>query len=149
MIYFNSRYLSEKLNVNLAKWKRWSREFLPPDPLGGLQSGYARQFNHREAFKIYLGGILVSMLRFSIPETRKILQHLDQTLEKQGVYTLNPKSSPSSARDRWLLIYIMPEGRIECEIGTETNINFNSNAHFGRMLNLSGVYNYFLDKLDD
>lgn len=75
--YYLNKDLSQKLSVPLAKWKRWSREFLPPDPLGGYRSGYARQYSLREAFRVYLGGHLVSDLRFTIPEARTILDNLD------------------------------------------------------------------------
>lgn len=72
------------MDINLAKWKRWSREFLPPDPLGGLQSGYARQYNPNQAFVVYLGGILVSTLKYSIPEAKKILEDLDDWMAGSG-----------------------------------------------------------------
>ena len=65
--FFTNRELSDKLGIKLAKWKRWSREFLPPDPLGGMQSGYARQYNPDQAFTVFLGGHLVADLKFSIP----------------------------------------------------------------------------------
>ena len=48
--FYTNRELSEKLSIGLSKWKRWSREFLPPDPLGGLQSGYARQYTQDPEF---------------------------------------------------------------------------------------------------
>ncbi len=82
--YFTNRELSQKLEIKLAKWKRWSREFLPPDPLGGLQSGYARHYHPDEAFRVYLGGCLVADLKFSIPEAKRILSDLETWLEKQG-----------------------------------------------------------------
>ena len=82
--YFTNRELSQKLEIKLAKWKRWSREFLPPDPLGGLQSGYARHYHPDEAFSVYLGGCLVAGLKFSIPEAKRILSDLETWLEKQG-----------------------------------------------------------------
>ena len=50
--FYTNKELSRTFSINLAKWKRWSREFLPPDPLGGLQSGYARQYNLDEAFML-------------------------------------------------------------------------------------------------
>ena len=56
---YTNRELSEKLGINLAKWKRWSREFLPPDPLGGMQSGFARQYYFSDVFTVRLGGHLV------------------------------------------------------------------------------------------
>ena len=84
--FFTNRELSQIFSVNLAKWKRWSREFLPPDPLGGLQSGYARQYNLDEAFTVFLGGHLVGDLKFTIPESRQILHDLEQWLLDHEFY---------------------------------------------------------------
>ena len=89
--FFTNREISEKLELNLARWKRWSREFIPPDPLGGMQSGYARQYNPGEAFNVYLGGHLVSDLKFTIPEAKQILQDLQGWLADKGFY-FNVKS---------------------------------------------------------
>ena len=88
--YFTSRELSSKFNLNLARWKRWSRTFLPPDPLGGLQSGYARQYSIDQAFCVYLGGVLVSELKFTMPEAGQILDDLKSWLGAAGIY-LNAK----------------------------------------------------------
>ena len=74
--FYINRELSAKLAIRLSKWKRWSREFLPPDPLGGLQSGYARQYTIDQAFIVFLGGHLVADLHFSIPESRQIVEDL-------------------------------------------------------------------------
>ena len=84
--FFTNRELADKLNINLAKWKRWSREFLPPDPLGGMQSGYTRQYNIDDAFKVYLGGHLVSDIKFTIPETKTILNDLNGWMSSVGIY---------------------------------------------------------------
>ena len=89
MIYYNSRHLSEKLDINLAKWKRWAREFLPPDPLGGLQSGVARQFNSKEAFKVYLGGYLVGTVGFSVPQAARILADMNDWLKSNGFFKIH------------------------------------------------------------
>ena len=78
--YYTNKTLSSSLGTNLAKWKRWSREFLPPDPLGGMQSGYARQYTPDEAFTVYLGGHLVADLHFTIPAARQILGDLAEWL---------------------------------------------------------------------
>ena len=83
--YYFSRDLSRKLHIPLNRWKRWAREFLPPDPLGGLQSGYARQFSTREAFTVYLGGFLVAGLGFSIPQARQIIRDLGGWMRKSGL----------------------------------------------------------------
>ena len=99
MIKFcTNKELSKKFNVNLARLKRWSREFLPPDPLGGLQSGYARQYNPDEAFTVVLGGHLVGDLKFSIPETKQILVDLHQWLVDHDFYFYFSKT-PESARN--------------------------------------------------
>ena len=84
--FYTNQELSQKLNITLARWKRWSREFLPPDPLGGLQSGYARQYNPDEAFTVFLGGYLVGDLKFTIPEARQILQDLHRWLVEHRFY---------------------------------------------------------------
>jgi len=111
--FFTNRELSEKLNVNLARWKRWSREFLPPDPLGGMQSGYARQYNPDEAFTVYLGGHLVADLKFSIPEAKQIIQDLRQWLSDKGFYyNLKGNAALNDGIDALVkryLIFIRPE----------------------------------------
>lgn len=81
--YYSSRELSAMLQIPLNRWKRWSREFLSPDPLGGLQSGYARQFSTREAFTVYLGGFLVAGLSFSIPQARQVIKDLNGWMKKK------------------------------------------------------------------
>jgi len=83
---YTNRELSENLGINLAKWKRWSREFLPPDPLGGMQSGFARQYYLGNAFQVMLGGHLVSDLNFSVYEARKIIEDLHDWLMENGFY---------------------------------------------------------------
>jgi hypothetical protein len=84
--FYTNRDLSKRLGINLAKWKRWSREFLPPDPLGGMQSGYARQYHPDQAFTVFLGGHLVADLKFSIPEARHIMQDLKSWFSDKGFF---------------------------------------------------------------
>lgn len=84
--FYTNKELSQKFNINLARWKRWSREFLPPDPLGGYRSGYARQYNPNEAFTVVLGGHLVGDLKFSVPEAGQILRDLNQWLVEHNFY---------------------------------------------------------------
>jgi len=93
--YFTNREISEKLEINLARWKRWSREFIPPDPLGGMQTGYARQYHPDEAFNVHLGGHLVSDLKFAIPEAKQILADLQEWLGDKGFY-FNVKGGTAS-----------------------------------------------------
>lgn len=84
--FYSNKELSQAFQINLAKWKRWSREFLPPDPLGGFQSGYARQYNLDEAFRVFLGGHLVGDLKYTIPESRQIMNDLNQWLIDHNFY---------------------------------------------------------------
>lgn len=84
--FFTSRELSDRLSIPPAKWKRWSREFLPPDPLGGLQSGVARQFSVDEALTVLMGGHLVAELKASIPAARQILSDLQSFLQNIGFF---------------------------------------------------------------
>jgi len=98
--YFLNRELARKLEINLARWKRWSREFLPPDPLGGLQSGFARQYSPEDAFTVFLGGHLVSNLRYSIPEAKQILADLRGWLKSHGFFTLSEASGRGACEIR-------------------------------------------------
>jgi hypothetical protein len=84
--FFTNREVSSRLNINLSKWKRWSREFLPPDPLGGMQSGFARQYSPDGAFTVYFGGHLVADLKFTIPEARQIAKDLHSWFSEKGFY---------------------------------------------------------------
>ncbi len=93
--FYTNKELSQKFKVNLARWKRWSREFLAPDPLGGLQSGYARQYNPDEAFTVVLGGHLLGDLKFSVPETKQILVDLHQWLVDHRFYFFVSNTSDS------------------------------------------------------
>ncbi|MBC8246297.1 MAG: hypothetical protein H8E81_01805 [Deltaproteobacteria bacterium] len=85
--FYTNRELAQKFGLNLAKWKRWSREFLPPDPLGGLQSGFARQYTLKDAFRVYLAGFLVSELKYSIPAAKEIIDELTGWLESEEFLT--------------------------------------------------------------
>lgn len=87
--YYTNREISEKLEINLARWKRWSRSFLPPDPLGGMQSGYARQYAFKDLFKVYLGGHLLSHLKLSVPDSQQVLSDLSPWMKRNGFLELN------------------------------------------------------------
>jgi hypothetical protein len=72
---YKNRELSEKLGINFQRWKRLSREFLPPDDIASLPKGMARKFTPNEAFTVYLGTHLID-LGFSIVEAKKIIEDL-------------------------------------------------------------------------
>jgi hypothetical protein len=120
--FFTNRELSKRLNINLAKWKRWSREFLAPDPLGGMQSGYARQYNPDQAFTVFLGGHLVKDLKFAIPEARQLMQDLKPWLSDKGFF-FEPKGYVASEKGLDALVqrYIL---FIRREKGTDNRFKF-------------------------
>lgn len=112
MLFYKNKELSGKLLINPSKWKRWVREFLPPDPLGGLQSGYARQLNLKETFKVYLGGYLVSKLKFSLPQARTILSDLSPWLREHGFQSLHLDQlaeATSASLQCFIFIYYNPK----------------------------------------
>ena len=131
--YYTSRRLSEIFGIKLARWKRWSREFLPPDPLGGMQSGYARQYTLDESFIVYLGGYLVKHLQFSIPDTRIILKELNGWMKENGFLGFTENHSPQTLHDqepliqKEILIYRRPmDGKpVYCvrKIANRTSVN--------------------------
>ena len=103
--FYKNQELSQKFNIKLSRWKRWSREFLPPDPLGGLQSGYARQYNPDQAFTVFLGGYLVGDLKFTIPEARLILHDLQDWLVAHKFYFDYSGSSRSTPKNSLTIQY--------------------------------------------
>jgi hypothetical protein len=109
--YYTNRELSEKLEINLARWKRWSRSFLPPDPLGGMQSGYARQYAFKDLLKVFIGGYLLSHLKMSVPESRRVLADLSPWLKKKGFFDWhgpNGAESGKGGENRPYRIYFCP-----------------------------------------
>ena len=103
--FYKNQELSQKFNIKLSRWKRWSREFLPPDPLGGLQSGYARQYNPDQAFSVFLGGYLVGDLKFTIPEARLILHDLHDWLVAHKFYFDYTGSAPFTKENSFAIQY--------------------------------------------
>lgn len=123
--FYLNRELSSLLGIRLSRWKRWSREFLPPDPLGGLQSGFARQYSLQEAFQVFLGGHLVAGLKISIPETKIILKDLKEWVTNQ--YFLYPPSEERSS-----IRQATREYRIYIFIGHEPNQAVQTHAYMVR-----------------
>lgn len=96
--FYNNRELSDKFGVNLARWKRWAREFLPPDPLAGQQAGYARQYYVDDVFTVFVGGHLVAELGFSIPEARTILMETREWMKAKG-FRFDPRGNRRPRKD--------------------------------------------------
>lgn len=172
MIYFNSKYLSKTLGIKPAKWKRWTREFLDADPLGGYQSGYARQFSYKDAFRVFLGGHLVSEQKFSIPDARQILRDLDGWLKKNGLYALPDPARLTEQPPRYIYFYKSPAGKITYAVRTvrkrETAPELNQRVEYytlerlgsatepfaedqiehARILGINALYRFFVERIN-
>jgi len=114
----DARQISSFLGTKLSTWKRWSREFLPPDPKARMRSGQTRLFSPNQAFEVYLGAHLVSFLKFSIPEAREIIRGLRQWLRTNGIFPETPDPNPEALRRRQQLQVVIHEkesGTFCCE----------------------------------
>jgi hypothetical protein len=114
----DARQISSFLGVKLSTWKRWSREFLPPDPKARMRSGQTRLFSPNQAFEVFLGAHLVSFLKFSIPEARKIIGGLRQWLRTNGIFPETSDANPEVLRRRQQLQVVIHEkedGTFCCE----------------------------------
>ena len=120
--FYSNRELSQKLKINLARFKRWSREFLPSDPLGGMQSGYARQYSIDNAFTVYLGGHFVGELKYTIPEAKKILKDLKKWLKENDFYinTVNGGKTGNDSKDlvKEYIIFILRKNDLKNSSGS-------------------------------
>ncbi len=115
---FNARQLSSFFQVKLATWKRWSREFLPPDRKARMRSGRTRFFSSNQAFEVFLGAHLVSFLRYSIPEAREIIGGLKTWVRKNGVYPETSDVDPETVRKMkqlQVIIHQKDDGTFCCE----------------------------------
>lgn len=77
--------LSEKLGISLTKVRRWTKEFLPPDPKATRRSGYTREISNNDAFFVCLGGYIVSTLGFSFYQAQAILEILKPWFFRMGL----------------------------------------------------------------
>jgi len=127
--FYNNRELSEKLGINLARWKRWSREFLPPDPLAGQQAGYARQYYVDHAFVVYLGGQLVADLGLSIPQARRILSESRDWMKTRGFH-FDPRGNrqPRKGIDAHVKSYAL-----HILVSAEQHLTLFARGHIGRI----------------
>ncbi len=90
MLYATGRELAEAFGIKISRWKRWSRQFLPPDPLGGYQSGYCRQYSFRDIFIVALAGHLVADFKLAVPDARKVLDDIRPWLKDAGFMEMAP-----------------------------------------------------------
>ena len=121
--FYDSRTAAKKLNIPLARFKRWARDFLPPDNLGGYQSGYARQYNLNEAFIVYFGGFLVHDAKLSIPQAKTVVSCLEEYLP--NLYT---DLKATNMRELKLYLVLDANGLALCKLQNGVHIIFEDEA---------------------
>ena len=68
--------LAQLLELPISKVRRNAKEFLPPDPQASRRSGYSRRFDIGEAFKVFIGTHLVSVLGYSFHDAKIIISDI-------------------------------------------------------------------------
>jgi hypothetical protein len=78
-----------------------------------MQSGVTRQYSIDDAFKVFLGGHLVSAIKFTIPEAKKILHDLQEWLAGVGIYQNTGGDMENGTRPmtpvKHYMIFIQPQ----------------------------------------
>ena len=95
--------LSKLCKYPISKIRRNTKEFLPPDPQASRRSGYSRRFRLDDAFKVFVGTHLVSVLGYSFHEARIIIRDLWPWAE--SVALLPEKFKPRTGIDEGLKNY--------------------------------------------
>jgi len=54
--------------------RRWSREFLPPDPRARMRTRFVKDHSPAEALAILVGGVLVQNVPFNFKDARQVVQ---------------------------------------------------------------------------
>lgn len=73
------------ISGTLSTWRRWSRQFLPPDH-DSIKGGAPRGLSLNESFELMLAGHLVGELKFSTPDAKKIIEDLKPWMMENGYY---------------------------------------------------------------
>jgi len=109
--------MAEKLDIPLTKIRRWTKEFLPPDPMATRRSGYTRNFSDNDGFMVYVSGYLVSNLDFSFASARDIMKELSSWIYKIGLLPDIPSSAKKSGIDRKIQDYEVSFFPLEKNVG--------------------------------
>lgn len=78
------RTLEQATGYSRYQIERWAAEFLERNPLVGQGLGRRRYYSFDQAVKIWIGGHLVSDLKFKIEGAQKVLNDLFPWLERKG-----------------------------------------------------------------
>ena len=83
---FRISEFSKLLGIQHTKAKRYTREFLGPNPSATIQSGHARILTLQETYLVYLGAHLVSVHNFTVHEAKIIIGSLKPWLIEWGLF---------------------------------------------------------------
>ena len=83
---FKISEFSKLLDIQHTKAKRYTREFLGPDPAVTIQSGHARILSLQETYFVYLGSHLVSDHNFTVHESKIIIESIKPYLIEWGLF---------------------------------------------------------------
>ena len=84
MVSITNRILEKSTGFTHTQIKRWAVAFLEPDKASGQHSGVPRIYDFDQAIRIYLGGYLVRDLKFTLDESKQILNDLTNWLKNKS-----------------------------------------------------------------
>jgi hypothetical protein len=105
---FRISEFADLLDIPHTKAKRYTREFLGPDPEATIQSGRTRSLTLQQTFIVYSGAHLVSGQNFTVYEAKLIIGNLQPWLTKLGLFPGDDnifKETSSEIKSWKVLIY--------------------------------------------
>ncbi len=84
----SNRELFESFKIKDTTWRRWSREFLEPDPDAGLRKGRTRMYNAELAFTVWAGGKMLTEKQMTYEESKDALKELTGFMERKHLLPL-------------------------------------------------------------
>ena len=84
MLTITNRILENATGFTHTQIKRWAVAFLKPDRASGQHSGIPRTYRLEQALRIFLGGYLVRDLKFTMDESKNILNDVTTWLKNKG-----------------------------------------------------------------
>jgi len=123
-----NRELFEAFDVVESTWKRWSREFLPPDPAAGKSKGKARKYTQDEAFKVWFGGQLLTEKQMSVVEAKDVVKALGIYMDVKGFSPIQNVLSEMEKSDdySWELIVIRYLSGVQVQVKVVHKVNLMS-----------------------
>jgi hypothetical protein len=79
-----ARLIAKATEYTLKQTHRWTVSFVGHDPNTGRWSGIKREYSVDEAFKVYLGGVLIAECRLTADEAKTVTEDISNWLEQKG-----------------------------------------------------------------